>query len=111
MKIRILTGAMALFLFAGSAWAFRGADARPGGRLLGGAYSNFLTGYMEYRDGNLDGALEAYTKALRFAEGEPDILYEIANVLVKKGKLPEAQGYLEKALASDETHTRSRYLL
>src|SRR5512143_2665114 len=108
MRTRIVTGAVALFLFAGNAWAFHGNGGRWSGRFLGGAYSNFLIGYMQYRDGNLDGALDAYTKALRFADGEPEILYEIANVLVKKGKLPEAQEYLEKALASDGTHTRSR---
>lgn len=75
------------------------------------AYAYFLAGYIDSREGKLDAALGSYRKALRYAGDEPDILYEIANVLVKKGRLPEAREELGKALAIDEGHTRSRYLL
>ena len=111
MRTIIATGALALLLFLAPAGASNGVagpippgpDAR--------AYANFLAGYLDSREGNLDGALGSYKKALKYAGDEPDILYEIANVLVKKGRLPEARAELEKALALDEGHTRSRYLL
>jgi len=111
MRSITLTGALALLLLAAPAAALHGYGASMNTQLEARAYSSFLSGYLDFREGNLDGALESYQKALKYAGDEPDILYEIANVLVKKGRLPEARAELEKALAVDEGHTRSRFLL
>src|SRR5512135_3605310 len=111
MRILVATGALALLLFLAPAGASK-AYARPmGPRYEARAYASFLAGYLDSREGNLDNALASYRKALKYAGDEPDILYEIANVLVKKGRLQEARAELEKALKVDEGHTRSRYLL
>ncbi|MBP2687728.1 MAG: Anaphase-promoting complex, cyclosome, subunit 3, partial [Deltaproteobacteria bacterium] len=111
MRTIAATGALALLLFSAPAGA-SGPKAIPVNAQAGSrAYSHFLAGYLDFRKGNLDGALESYKKALKYAGNEPDILYEIASVHVKKGRLPEARAELEKALAADEGHTRSRYLL
>jgi len=111
MRTITATGALALLLLAAPAAALHGYGASINTQREARAYGLFLAGYLEYRDGNLDGALESYRKALKYAGDEPDILYEIANVLVKKGRLPEARAELEKALAANEGHKRSRYLL
>ena len=112
MKARILAATLAAaLLFAPDAGAFRKNATGAADRLKGRAYFQFLTGYLLYRGGDLDAALESYRKALRYQQDEPEILYEIANVLVKKGQLSEGKEYLEKALAVDEKHARSRYLL
>ena len=111
MRTIIATWALALLLLAAPAAAFPGSGGSVDPRKDARAYSHFLSGYLDFRDGNLDGALESYQKALKYAGNEPDILYEIANVHVKKGRLPEARAELVKALAEDEGHTRSRYLL
>ncbi len=79
-------------------------------RVRGGAYADFLAGHLEYRAGNLDKALDWYRRALKSSESNPDILYEIANIQVKKGQLADARESLGRALAADPGHTRSRYL-
>src|SRR4030066_1865756 len=110
MKARILAATLAAaLLFAHDAGAFPRTPAGVAGRLQGRAYSQFLTGYLHYREGNLDAALESYRKALRYQQDEPDILYEIANVLVKKGQLSAGKEYLEKALAIDPKTAPARY--
>src|SRR3990170_609109 len=111
MRTIAATGALALFLLSAPAGAFHGYANPMNAQIGARAYSHFLAGYLDFREGNLDAALESYTKALKYAGDEPDILYEIASVHVKKGRLPEARAALEKALAGDESHTRSRYLL
>ena len=112
MKAKILAVTVAaVLLTAHDGGAFHGNATAVGARLQGRAYSEFLSGYMHYRAGDLDAALDSYRKALRYRENEPAILYETANVLVKKGRFEEAREYLEKALAVDDTHVRSRYLL
>src|SRR4030042_1947141 len=112
MKARILAATLAAaFLFAHDAGAFHRNAKGVAERLQGRAYSEFLSGYLHYREGNLDAALESYRKALRYQQDEPEILYEIANVLVKKGQLSEGKEYLGKALAVDPKHARSPYLL
>jgi len=111
MRICAAIGVLALLLCSAPAGA-RG-DFRSAGYTgpMGRAYASFLEGYLEYRAGNLDAALDWYRKALRSAGEDPDLLYEIANVEVKKGQLAEARKSLTRALAADPGHTRSRYLL
>ncbi|MBK5095554.1 MAG: tetratricopeptide repeat protein, partial [Deltaproteobacteria bacterium] len=112
MKAKILVAAFAVaFLIARDAGAFHGNSKAASARLQGRAYSQFLSGYLHYREGDLDAALESYREALRYQENEPEILFEVANVLVKKGKLSEARQYLEQALVIDQDHARSLYLL
>ncbi|HEX7518978.1 MAG TPA: tetratricopeptide repeat protein, partial [Candidatus Deferrimicrobium sp.] len=111
MRILVATGGLALLLFLALAGASNGYADPIGPRYDARAYAYYLAGYLDSREGNLDGALGSYRKALKYAGDEPDILFEIANVLVMKGRLPEAQAELEKILAADEGHTRSRYLL
>ncbi len=106
MRTITATGALALLLLAAPAAAFQGYGASMNTQLEARAYSLFLAGYLDYREGNLDGAIESYQKALKYAGNEPDILYEIANIHVKKGRLPEARAELEKVLAAEEGHTR-----
>jgi len=111
MRSYVAMGALALFLFTARAEAFPGAAVPMSAPLDASAYSYFLSGYLDYRGGNLDRALESYQKALKFAGDEPEILYEIANVYVKKNRIQEARATLQTALAADPGHTRSRYLL
>ena len=111
MRILVATGALALLLFLATAGASDAVAGPATQRSDARAYASFLAGYFDFREGNLDKALESYRRALKYAGNEPDILYEIANILVKKGRLPEARAELEKALAEEEGHTRSRYLL
>src|SRR3972149_2721457 len=112
MKARILAATLAAALwFAHDAGAFHKNATAVAGRLQGRAYSQVLSGDLHYREGTLDPALESSRKALRYQQDEPEILYEIANVLVKKGQLSEGKEYLEKALSVDGKHARSRYLL
>ncbi|TFH32602.1 MAG: tetratricopeptide repeat protein, partial [Deltaproteobacteria bacterium] len=111
MRNIIITGGLALLLFLAPAGASIGAAAPNPSRYDSRAYTYFLAGYLDSREGNLDAALGSYRKALKYADDEPDIRYEIANVLVKKGRLPEAREELEKALAVDAGHSSSRYLL
>ncbi|MGZ8432688.1 MAG: tetratricopeptide repeat protein, partial [Candidatus Deferrimicrobiaceae bacterium] len=111
MRTIIATGALALILLAAPADAFHGYNGSKNFQLEAQAYNHFLSGYLDYREGNLDGALESYRKALKFAGDEPEILYEIAIVHVKKGRLPEARAELVKELAEDEGHAKSRFLL
>ena len=111
MRAIFVTGGLALLLFLSPAGASSGVAGPIRPRTDARAYTHFLAGYLDFREGNLDGALAAYRKALKYAGEDPDILFEIANVLVKKGRLPEAREVLKKALAADEGHTRSRFLL
>ena len=111
MRSIVATGGLALLLFLTPAGAFNGGAEPIPPRYDPRAYASFLSGYLDSREGNLDAALGSYRNSLKYAGDEPDIHYEIANVLVKKGRLQEAQAGLEKALAVDEGHTRSRYLL
>jgi tetratricopeptide (TPR) repeat protein len=104
MNTKFLLGALALFLLSGDAFAFHGNKAMASARVQARAYSLFLSGYLSYREGNLDAALEAYRNALKYAENEPEILYEIGNVLVKKGNLAGAKEMMEKALSADDAH-------
>ena len=111
MRSIVATGGMALLLFLAPAGASTGVAGAIPPRTDSRAYAYFLSGYLDSREGKLDAALGSYRKALKYAGDDPDILYEIANVLVKKGRLPEGREELEKALAIDAGHTRSRYLL
>src|SRR4030067_695529 len=112
MKARILAATLAAgLLFAHDAGAFHKNVTGVAERLQGRAYFQFLSGYLHYREGNLDAALESYRKALRYQQDEPEILYESANVLVKKGQLSEGKEYLEKGLAGDPKPGRSPHLL
>ena len=101
MRILVATGGLALLLFLAPAGASNGYAGQGSPRNDARAYADFLAGYLDSREGNLDGALGSYKKALKYAGDEPDILYEIANIHVKKGRLPEARVELEKALAAD----------
>ncbi|HSQ15920.1 MAG TPA: tetratricopeptide repeat protein, partial [Candidatus Binatia bacterium] len=111
MRTVVATGGLALLLFLAPAGASSGIAGPLPPRHDPRAYASFLSGYLDAREGNFDNALGSYRKALKYAGDEPDIRYEIANVLVKKGRLPDAREELEKALAADEGHTKSRYLL
>ncbi|HEX9191341.1 MAG TPA: tetratricopeptide repeat protein, partial [Candidatus Deferrimicrobiaceae bacterium] len=111
MRYHAAMGALALILFAAPGEAFHGHAPSASTQSQSRAYAHFLAGYLDYREGKLDAALESYQKALKYAGDDPDILYEIGNVQVKKGRLTEARDALRRALAADEGHTRSRYLL
>ncbi len=112
MKAKVPGVVLALLFVAGNASAFpmgySGRDTHSRGR----AYASFLSGHLAYREGRLDDALADYRKAQEYAgEDEPDILFETANILVKKGQLVDAGKALAKVLAADDNNVRARYLL
>ena len=86
MRILVATGGLALLLFLAPAGAPNGHAGPIGPRHDARAYAHFLAGYLDSREGNLDNALGSYRKALKYSGTEPDILFEIANVLVKPTK-------------------------
>ena len=110
MKRRVIPWILVLFLFASGETAIGKSLFARGGGPTGASYTDFLAGYMEYRAGNFDAALEWYKKALKAAPNNPDILYEVANVQVKKGKIPEAKEILQKLLDANPTHANARLL-
>ena len=99
MKKHVITGILALFFLASNGEAALKDIFSKGIRPAGASYTDFIAGYIEYRAGNLDAALELYRKALKAAPNNPDILYEIASVQVKKGQVSDAKETLRKVLA------------
>ncbi len=53
------------------------------------------------REGNTDKALEEYNMAIRVDPPQPDILFAMADILIKKGDLERAEGYLLRAVELD----------
>jgi tetratricopeptide (TPR) repeat protein len=78
----------------------------------GRAYASFLSGYLAAREGRLEDALSDFRKAQEYAgEDEPEILFEMAGVLVKRGQLVDAGKALERVLSAEDNNARARYLL
>jgi len=106
MRNIVATGGWPSFFFLAPAGAPNGVAA-PIPRPIPGATPTFFPDISTSGRGISTPLSGSYRKALKYAGDEPDILYEVANVLVKKGQLPEARVELEKALAIDGgTHNR-----
>lgn len=104
---------LALLVLGGDALAFPSSFNVLGAtHARGRAYAAFLSGYLAYREGRLDDALTEFGKAQEYAgQDEPEILFETANILVKKGRLVEAGKMLGRVLQADDNNVRARYLL
>ncbi len=113
MKAKVPGIALALLLVAGNAIAFPiSSGTRSAVHSRGRAYASFLSGHLAYREGRLDDALADFRTAQEYAGGdEPEILFETANILVKKGQLADAGKVLVRVLAADDNNVRARYLL
>lgn len=113
MKAKVPGAAFLLLLMmAGEAPAFPMKFNGNAMRSRGSAYASFLSGYLAYREGRLDDALSDYRRAQELAgEDEPEILFETASIMVKKGQLVDAGKMLERVLKAEDNNARARYLL
>ncbi len=59
-------------------------------------------GWVYFRRGDNETALQHLNKASRLVPGEPTILYHIGEVLLEMGREKEALGYFERALKAGE---------
>ncbi len=59
-------------------------------------------GHVYYRQGNLDQAEAALREGLRVKGDHPDLLNNLAWVLMEKGQLKEAQTLVDKAIAIED---------
>ncbi len=66
-----------------------------------GGWRNLSTvGFLRREMGMLEGSLEAYEEALSMEDAPPEILSDMSVVLIKQGKLQEAEGALASCLES-----------
>jgi Tfp pilus assembly protein PilF len=59
-------------------------------------------GHIYYRQGKLDRAERALREGLRVKGDHPDLLNNLAWVLMEKGQLAEAKALIDKAIAMDD---------
>jgi tetratricopeptide (TPR) repeat protein len=112
MKAKIPGAALLLILVTGNAFAFPGNGNWRNPHAQGRSYASFLAGYLAAKEGRFDDALAEYKKAQDYAGAdEPEILFETAGILVKRGNLVDAGKLAERVLAVDDNNARARYLL
>ncbi len=111
LKQQILPAILAFaLLLPVSSQAFHGFGAAKD-RIEGKGYYFFIRGYLSFKTGELDRALDFLTKALDYESGDPVLFTELANVYIKKGKFEIARNYLEKALKLGPDNRRAMELL
>jgi tetratricopeptide (TPR) repeat protein len=72
---------------------------------------HFLVGRDLELDGDLDGALEAYERALALDPDSPELLRKVAELSARRNRLDSAVRYGERALALDPEDIGTRHFL
>jgi tetratricopeptide (TPR) repeat protein len=70
---------------------------------------NYQAGERAYREGRLDEALEAFTRASTVLPGFPDVHVAVGTILLKQGRLAEAEPAFRKAVEIDPQDLDAAY--
>ena len=75
------------------------------------SYFHFIAGYREELDGNLEDAATSYLQAVENSPDSSFLSTRLASLLVRQGKLPEAEKFALKATAQDAKNLEAHFVL